>query len=72
MMRLLSECLPNARHGIEVGSRLVEDLYMDSIAVVEFVMVLNEEFEMDVPAKVVAEWRTVEDICSWLKTAVMS
>ena len=51
---------------IELASRLVEDLYMDSLGLVEVVMALNEVFDIQLSEEVVAKWRTVEDICHWV------
>jgi acyl carrier protein len=45
------------------GSRLVEDLCVDSVDVVEVIMALNEAFDIDLPDAEASEWRTVADIC---------
>lgn len=71
VIKILSECLPKAPANLGVCSRLVEDLHMDSITLVEFVLALNEMVEIEVPAERVAEWRTVEDVCSWLSANEM-
>jgi len=44
-------------------SRLVEDLYVGSMSVVEIVMALNETFGIELPEAVVSGWRTVGHIC---------
>lgn len=46
-------------------SRLVEDLGLDSMGLVELVMTLNEELRIELPETEVAKWETVKDIiCS--------
>ncbi|WP_448106928.1 phosphopantetheine-binding protein [Pseudomonas azerbaijanoccidentalis] len=67
VIRVLSEYFPADRRRIEVGSRLVEDLYVDSMNVVEIVMMLNEVFSVELPQKGVAEWKAVSDICCLLR-----
>jgi acyl carrier protein len=62
VIKVLSEYFSMDRLNIQRGSRLVEDLYMDSMNLVETVMVLNEAFETELPAAEVAQWRTVADI----------
>jgi acyl carrier protein len=51
---------------VELGSRLIEDLYMDSLGFVEVVMALNEAFDIQLSEEMVEEWKTVEDICYWV------
>ncbi|MNF71974.1 Acyl carrier protein [compost metagenome] len=67
VIRVLSQCLPKVRCSIEMSTRLVEDLHMESIELVEFVMMLNEDAGVDVSADQVAEWKTVQDVCSCLR-----
>ncbi|WP_256580756.1 phosphopantetheine-binding protein [Pseudomonas sp. QTF5] len=61
---VLSHCFLAGHGKIEVESRLVEDLYIDSMGLVEVVMALNELFEIDLPEKDISEWRSVADICA--------
>ncbi|CAI8937982.1 acyl carrier protein [Pseudomonas sp. IT-P253] len=63
VIKVLSDYFSVGRRKIESSSRLVEDLYMDSMSVVEIVMALNEAFGVELPAEEVAGWRTVADIC---------
>jgi acyl carrier protein len=67
IMEVLSDCFPARRHNIEGGSRLVEDLYVDSIGVVEVVMALNEVFGIELPDAGIAMWVTVSDIYELVK-----
>ncbi|MNY59292.1 Acyl carrier protein [compost metagenome] len=63
VIKILSVYFPAGRRKIEIGSRLVEDLYVDSIGFVEIAMMLNEAFSMEMPEAGVARWMTVADIC---------
>jgi acyl carrier protein len=62
IIEVLADCFPARRHNIEGGSRLVEDLNVDSIGVVEVVMALNEVFGIELPDTGIAMWRTASDI----------
>lgn len=62
VIKVLSDYLPVGRRKIESSSRLVEDLYVDSMSVVEIVMILNEAFGVELSAGAVSEWVTVADI----------
>lgn len=70
IIEVLSECLPGARGRINNDSRLVEDLFIDSIGVVEVVMELNQRFSIDLPEETVARWSRVADICQAVKLGV--
>ena len=63
VIKVLSDYFPAGRRDIALTSRLVEDLYVDSISLVEIVMALNETFAIDLPEDKVGLWRTVEDVC---------
>lgn len=63
VIQVLSGYLMVDRQVIDVDSRLVEDLCVDSVGIVEIVMSLNEAFDIDLPDAVVTQWRTVADIC---------
>jgi acyl carrier protein len=67
VIKVLSEYFPVGRRKIERASRLVEDLYVDSMSLVEIVMALNESFAIELPQAQVSEWKTVEDICRSVK-----
>lgn len=66
---VLSEYFSADHRGIERESSLVEDLYLDSLGVVEIVMILNDFFGIELPASGVAEWRFVADICTSVASA---
>ena len=63
VIKVLSDHFPVGRREITLTSRLVEDLYVDSISLVEIVMALNETFGIEFPEDRVGLWRTVEDVC---------
>ena len=63
VIQLLSDYLRVDQQMIKSDSRLVEDLCVDSVGVVEIVMSINETFAIDLPDADVTEWRTVGDIC---------
>jgi acyl carrier protein len=63
VIKVLSDYFPAGRRDIELTSRLVQDLYVDSISLIEIVMSLNETFGIDLPEDRVGLWRTVEDVC---------
>lgn len=50
--------------------RLVEDLFVESIGLIEIVMALNEWFGVEIPEDAVEEWRTVKDVCDSLNDLV--
>lgn len=63
VIKILSNCFSEGGRKIESSSRLVEDLCVDSMSFVEIVMVLNDEYCIEMPASEVAKWRVVSDIC---------
>lgn len=67
VIKLLSSCFSVGRRTIDIESRLVEDLYVDSVGMVETVMALNETFGIELPEEGVEMWKTVGDICDLIK-----
>lgn len=55
---------------VEMECRLVEDLFVESIGLIEIVMALNEWFGVEIPEDAVEEWRTVKDVCDSLNDLV--
>jgi len=68
--KVLSDYFNSSYRKVEVDSRLVEDLYIDSIGMVEIVMALNEYFGVELPEAGVEEWKTVKDICNSIGEAL--
>ncbi|WP_256672691.1 acyl carrier protein [Pseudomonas sp. C1C7] len=64
VIRILMDYFKSTRRNITPNSRLVEDLYIDSMSLVELVMALNESFAIELPEDEVAQWKTVRDICT--------
>lgn len=62
VIQLLSGYFPAMHYKINSHSRLVEDLNVDSVDVVEIVMMIDEAFNLEVPSTQVAQWRSVADI----------
>ena len=62
VVKILSKYLSVCHARIESNSRLVDALYLDSIGIVEVVMMINEEFSVELPEAEVAEWQIVRDI----------
>lgn len=67
IIKVLSDYFPAGRRKTQIDSRLVEDLYVDSISLVEIVMALNETFGIELPEAEVGTWRTVKDVCFSVK-----
>jgi acyl carrier protein len=51
-----------AAHPIDLGSSVVEDTGLDSVSVMDFVMELEDEFDITIPLDQIAEVRTVGDL----------
>ena len=67
IMLLLADYFSLERRKVTLDSRLVDDLYVDSLNVVEIAILLNETFSIELPAERVARWRTVADICGLVR-----
>ncbi|WP_225917548.1 phosphopantetheine-binding protein [Pseudomonas zanjanensis] len=63
VIELLSDYFSMDYGVIVLGSSLVEDLYVDSIELLEIVMMLNDAFGIVLPEREVANLRVVDDIC---------
>ena len=49
---------------IDLGSNVVEDTGLDSVSVMDFVMELEDEFDITIPLDRIAEVRTVGDLAN--------
>lgn len=67
VIRVLSDCLSVDCRDIESDTRLVEDLFVDSMSLVEIVIIINKVFDVELPSEGVAAWKTVRDICLLLE-----
>ena len=63
VVTLLSDYFSVGHEAVKSSSRLIEDLYVDSMSVVEIVMIINDVFNMEIPPEEVGGWKTVSDIC---------
>lgn len=63
VMVLLAGYFQLERRKVLLDSRLIEDLYLNSMGIIEMAMLLNDAFEIDLPESGVAGWRTVADVC---------
>lgn len=52
------------------SSKLKDDLGMDSLDVVEFVMKVEDEFEIEILDEDVADWQTLEDVLNTVNKKV--
>ena len=64
MIMLLSGYFSAVQGKVHVNSRLVEDLRADSVDVVEIVVMVEEEFSVELSSVQVAAWRSVADVVS--------
>jgi len=70
VIKILSGCFQSGRTKVLMESRLVEDLRVDSIDLVEIVMALNDEFGIDLPESDVQSWSVVEDVYNLVRTKI--
>jgi len=57
---------------VKLETSFVEDLGADSLAVVELVLALEEEFEMDIPDEDTEKLRTFKDAVEYIKSKTSS
>jgi acyl carrier protein len=55
---------------VKLATSFVEDLGADSLAVVELVLALEEEFEMDIPDEDTEKLRTFKDAVEYINSKV--
>ncbi len=53
-----------AARPIDLGSSVVEDTGLDSVSVMDFVMELEDEFDITIPLDQIADVRTVGDLAN--------
>lgn len=64
---LIAEQLDVDADTVTVTSNIQDDLGADSLDVVDLVMSLEEEFDMEIPDKAVANIKTVGDIVKYIE-----
>ncbi|MEQ8236866.1 MAG: acyl carrier protein [Syntrophomonadaceae bacterium] len=52
---------------IQMESRFEEDLEADSLDIVEMIMLLEEEFEFEIPEEVAEKLKTVKDVVDYIE-----
>lgn len=52
---------------IQLESRFEEDLEADSLDVVEMIMLLEEEYEFEIPEDVAENLKTVKDVVDYIE-----
>ena len=52
---------------IQLESRFEEDLEADSLDVVEMIMLLEEEYEFEIPEEVAEKLKTVKDVVDYIE-----
>lgn len=52
---------------IQLESRFEEDLNADSLDVVEMIMLLEEEYEFEIPEEVAEKLQTVKDVVQYIE-----
>ncbi|SCW64715.1 acyl carrier protein [Pseudomonas sp. NFACC48-1] len=69
VIKLLSGYFSTIQRKISRHSRLVEDLNLDSVDVVEIIMIVDEAFNVELPSHEVEAWRSVADIIHSVEAA---
>ncbi|AAW61793.1 MULTISPECIES: acyl carrier protein [Gluconobacter] len=59
---------PKVPRDIDGNSKIVEDLAFDSLAVMNFVMEIEDELDVSVPLDKLADIRTINDLAGCLHT----
>jgi len=52
---------------IQMESRFEEDLEADSLDVVEMIMLLEEEYEFEIPEEIAEKLKTVKDVVDYIE-----
>lgn len=65
---LISQQLEVTEDQLELTASFVDDLKADSLAVVELVLALEQEFDIEIPDEDTEKIRTVGDALTYIKT----
>ena len=68
--KILSDQLEIDEASITMESDLVEDLKADSLAIVELIMDLEQEFDMEIPDEELPKVTTVKDVVTYIEKNV--
>jgi acyl carrier protein len=61
---------PFNRNDVEItpGTDIAADLHIDSVAVMDFVMEVEDHFDIEIPLNVLSEIRTMEELVTVVET----
>lgn len=68
VQQIISEQLGTDVDDITLESNIVDDLDADSLDVIEMLMMLEEEFDIEIPDKDLDDLNTVGDVVEYIKT----
>ena len=68
IVKIIAESLNVNENNIKSDSKFMDDLGADSLDTVELVMVLEEEFGIDIPEEDAEELFTVSDVIKYVET----
>jgi acyl carrier protein len=68
IIQVIAKALKIQESKIKSDSKFVEDLGADSLDTVELVMILEEEFDFDIPEEDAEELITVGDVIAYVET----
>ena len=64
-----AEALPQLEPAqVDMGTSIADGLQLDSLDQIEFIMALEEQFQVLVPDEVAGQWKTVGDAVKFLAT----
>ena len=64
---ILEKNLGFSKNSITEDSKLVDDLRADSLDKIEIIIAIENEFNCDIPDKIIDEFVTVKDIVNYLQ-----
>ena len=70
IVQIIAESLKIKESDVKSESKIMEDLGADSLDTVELVMVLEQEFDIDIPEEDAEELITVGDVVKYVETYV--
>jgi len=68
IIQVIAESLKIKESDVELESKIMDDLGADSLDTVELVMVLEQEFDIDIPEEDAEELLTVSDVIKYVET----
>ena len=68
IVQVIAESLKIKESDVKLESNFMDDLGADSLDTVELVMVLEQEFDIDIPEEDAEELLTVSDVIKYVET----